>query len=132
LAWQQPRLAAPSRELRQAVASELKQAMGEARKGPVSAELLTKTQGDLAALKELLIGKVTELQPGPFAEAKQYLGDLNEAVKVLQRDDVARFAAGALGLDPARIKTVPDLVEVMAEKELTVAPPVRGDETAYL
>jgi hypothetical protein len=86
-----------------------------------------------------------ELYPGPtpdtalpagrsgrYIQAKSYLKQLDAAVRLLGRDDANRYITGAFVLDPAKIKTVQDLVAFMGDKALRFAPAVPGDEAAYV
>ena len=64
-----------------------------------------------------------------FIQAYRYLADVRAAVEVLERDDAARYLDNTAALDPARIKTVPDLIATIAQRSQFAAA-VGGDEAA--
>jgi hypothetical protein len=132
LVWHEAPLRAPSRELRQSTEALLSEAIAQARKGHVDAHLLTKLHRDMEALDDLLTRSIHRVTPSAYIKAHRYLNQLTAAFEVLGQEDAARYVNGALALDPKRIKTVPDLVALMAEKGLAFAAAVRGDESAYL
>jgi hypothetical protein len=131
MAWHRRPLAAASAELRTALESSLKEVLAQARKRPPDADRLDELRHDLEELQTLLKAKIEEVSASTFIEANRYLTELDDALKVLERGDATRFVNGAYALDPARIKTVPDLVAFMADKGLRFAPAVDGDELAY-
>ena len=132
LAWDSAPLQKPSQELRGALEALLAEAIAQARKGSVGADLLRELRGDAEALHHLLVANVKVLTPSEYVEANRYLGQVSDAVKVLGRADAAQYVNGTFALNPAHIKTVGDLIAFMAEKHLKFAPAVPGDEAAYL
>jgi hypothetical protein len=132
LSWHEPRLWAASAGLRGSVEGALSEALAQAKKGPVEADLLLKLRDGLKGLDGLLTDHIHDVSPSQFIQAQRYLTELGAALEVLKRDDASRYVDGSLALDAARIKTVSDLVAFMKEKGLTFAPAVGGDETAYL
>src|SRR5262249_56644937 len=104
----------------------------QAKRGPVDADLLVQLRDDLKGLDGLLTDDIKQLPPSTYIQANRYLKELGAALQVLERNDVARYVDGTLALDPARIKTVPDLIAFMQEKGVTFAAAAGGDEPAYL
>jgi hypothetical protein len=131
MAWYRRPLAVASADLRTALESSLKEVLAQVRKGPPDPERLDELRRDLEELQAQLKARIKEVPPSTYVEAKRYLTELDEALKVLEHGDATRFVNGAYALDPDRIKTVPDLVAFMAEKGLRFAPAVDCDESAY-
>src|SRR5262249_14538581 len=122
----------PSAALRTAVEGALAEALAQAKKGPVEADLLLKLRDGLKGLDGLLTDHIHEVSPSEHIQAERYLTELGAALEGLRRDDASRYLDGSLALDATRLKTVSDLVAFMKEKGLTFAPAVGGDEAAYL
>jgi hypothetical protein len=131
-AWHDPLLWDPSAGLRESLGRLLPEAVARARNGPVDADLLRKLRDDARNLDGLLTEKLKQLPPSTYIAARRYLKEVDAALDVLGRYDAARYVDGTFALDPGRIKTVPDLVAFMREKELRFAAAVDGDESAYL
>jgi hypothetical protein len=131
MAWHRQPLAAASAEPRKALESSLKEVLALARKGPLDPDRLNGLRGDLEKLQGLLKDKIADVSASTYIEANRYLTQLDDALKVLEHGEATRYVNGAYALDPAKIKTVPDLVAFMAEKGLRFAPAVGGDESAY-
>jgi hypothetical protein len=131
-AWREAPLSGPSRELRDAVQALVKEGLSQGHKGPVDGALLQELRDDVTGLDGLLAGKITAMEPTAYIEAKGYLKQLNSAVRLLERDDVTKYIAGAFTLDPAKIKTVTDLIAFMGDHGLKFTPAVAGDEAAYV
>jgi hypothetical protein len=131
-AWHESPIWERSEELRTSLEGALSEAVTQAKKGPVHADLLTRLRDDVKGLDRLLTDQVKVLPPTTYTQAWRYVNQLRSAVQVLERDDAGRFLDSTLALDPARIKTVPDLVAVLKEKRVKFAPAVAGDESAYL
>jgi hypothetical protein len=131
-AWYESSLWERSEKLRTSLEGALCEAVAQAKKGPVDADLLARLRDDVKGLDRLLTEQVKVLLPSTYTQAWRYVNELRSAVQVLERDDAGRFLDGTLAFDPARIKTVPDLVAAMKEKRLKFAAAVGGDESAYL
>jgi hypothetical protein len=132
LAWHEPLLWSASAERRAAMESSLTEALVQAKKEPVSPELLIRLNSDLKGLDRLLTEHLHKLSPTTVIQATRYLNEVGAALQVLGRRDAARYVDGTLALNPERIKTVPDLVGFMKEKGVKFAPAVDRDESAYL
>lgn len=132
VAWRQAPLSETSRELRDSVQSLVKDGLAQGRKGQVDGDLLKELRDDVKRLDTLLAGKIRVMEPSAYIEAKGYLKQLDGAVRLLERDDATKYIGGAFALDPAKIKTVRDLVAFMGENGLKFAPAVPGDESAYV
>jgi hypothetical protein len=130
-AWHSRPLAAVSAQRRAALEASLADVLAQARKGPPDTYRLDVLRRDLEELHVLLQVVMEGLPASTYLEAGRYLVELDGALRALEGSDATRFANGAYSLDPARIKTVGDLVAFLAEKGLRFAPAVRGDESAY-
>ncbi len=131
-AWYESSLWERSEKLRTSLESALCEAVAQAKKGPVDADLLARLRDDVQGLDRLLTERIKGLLPSTYTQAWRYVNELRSAVQVLERDDAGRFLDGTLAFDPARIQTVPDLVAAMKEKRVKFAAAVGGDESAYL
>jgi hypothetical protein len=132
LAWHDPLLWNASAALRESVEDLLPQAVAQARKGPVGADLLLKLRDDTRRLDGLLTENVNRLAASTYVAARRYVKELDASLGVLERDDAGRYVDGTFALDSAGIKTVPDLIAFMRQKGLSFSPAVGGDESAYL
>jgi hypothetical protein len=130
-AWHSRPLAAASASRRAALEAALTEALAQARKGPPDTYRLDGLRRDLEELHVLLQVAMEGVPASAYLEAGRYLAELDGALKALEGRDATRFANGAYSLDPARIKTVADLVAFLAEKGMRFAPAVGGDESAY-
>jgi hypothetical protein len=131
-AWREAPLGQRSADLRASLESALPEAVAQAKKGPVDPDLLTTLHDGVKRLDELLTERVKQVPSSTFTQASRYLNELRAALQVLDRDDAGRYLDGTLTFDPARIKTVPDLVSAMKTKAVKFAAAVEGDESAYL
>jgi hypothetical protein len=132
LVWHDSLLWEPSGALRESVEGLLRQAVAQAKNGPVDADLLVKLHDGAEQLDRLLSDNVKQLTPSTFIGARRYLQELEASLKVLERDDVSRYVDGSLALDSRRLKTVADVVGFMRTMNLKFTPAVGGDESAYL
>jgi hypothetical protein len=129
--WREAPLRGASRELRAALDRRLPEAVSQAKKGKVGEDVLDELRRDLSGMQEVLEKDGNDLKAMPHIQAKRFLAQVDDALKVLEGQDAARYLGGALTLDPGRVKTVADLVHFMAERGLIFAPAVSGDEEAY-
>jgi hypothetical protein len=132
LAWHEAPLVEPSRELRDSIQTGIDAALAQGKKSRINPEILAKLDGNVQDLGDLLARKVADMPASKYIEAKRYLRQLGDAVQVLARKDAAKYINGALALDPAKIRTVRELIAYMGENGLTFAAAVEGDEAAYL
>jgi hypothetical protein len=129
--WRQAPLRGVSRELCESMDRLLPEVVAQAKKGRVDADLLDALRDDFDGLQRVLEERGPDLEPSRQVKAKRFLREVDDALKVLEGSDAARYLGGALVLDPDQIKTVRDLIRFMAENELVFAPAVSGDEAAY-
>jgi len=108
----------------------INEALDQAEKSRVDNNIIRGLRGDVETLRQMLMKNRFDLDPNLFIEAKKYLSDLDDAVKVLP--EASKYVNGAYALDPRKIKTVQDLVRFMNSNGLTFAPSVNGDEASYL
>jgi hypothetical protein len=83
---------------------------------------------NLAALNEKLGDRIRDLSPDNYVGAKHYLKELERALRILKRPDVAKFLNNEYA---ARSKTVGELLHDMSSLGLRFAPAVSGNEAAY-
>jgi hypothetical protein len=83
---------------------------------------------NLAALNEKLAERIRDITPDAYVGAKHYLMELDQALRVLKRPDVAKFLNNEYA---ARSKTVGELLQDMSSLGLRFAPAVSGNEAAY-
>jgi hypothetical protein len=132
LAWEEPGIARKSAGLRKAMASALQSAVAQVKESRNVGPILVGLRGDVRVLGKLLKKHVDDLEPSEYVEAKNYLADLDAALKVLGRPDAVQYLDGSFAPDPRRTKTVGDLVKFMADKGLRFAPAEPGEEAAYM
>jgi hypothetical protein len=131
LPWEDAALDEPSQALRQSVESGIREALTQAKDGRPAARTLSQLRSDVQGLDDLLGQKVRDLSPSDYISAKDYLKQLDAAVRMLGRDDVAQYLSGGFTLDPKKIRTVRGLVAFMGDHGLKFAAAVEGDESAY-
>jgi hypothetical protein len=114
------------RELLNSLAPE---AVRQAVNGRVDAGTLKDLTDGVAKLRQELVMNIRELTPNQYIEASRFLGYFEDALRILARPDAGDFFnTKAL----AKQMSVADLVKYMADKGLTFAPAVTGDEPAYM
>jgi hypothetical protein len=95
---------------------------------PVPHGLVTDMQNDLRALAERLNGRVGELSPSQYIEARRYLSQVGEAIAALSDPKVGTY------FNPSwvsKARDVAELVNFMGKSGLRFAPATPGDEPAY-
>jgi len=95
----------------------------------VDAGSLRQMNEDLDRLQRQLSRNVGDIPPSQYIEAKRFLNNLSDALKVLSQPDAASYINRKYS---AKGKTVPDLVKYMSDNGLQFAPAVSGDEAAYV
>lgn len=95
----------------------------------IDAGTLRQMLDDVDKMQRQLARNVGEISPAQYIEAKRFLNNFNDALKVLQQPDAANYINGKYA---AKGKTVPDLVKYMTDQGLQFAPAVAGDEASYL
>jgi hypothetical protein len=110
--------------------SELaKDAVNQARANSrVERTTLDQMNEDIKSMTQKLSARVGDLDPSDYMEAKRYLKELSQAMKILQRKDVGKYLDGSYKAEGA---TAGELIKNMTEKGLRFAPAAQGDEAAY-
>jgi hypothetical protein len=85
-------------------------------------------RSDVERMLERLARMIGELTPSQCIEAKRYLNQLNDGLRILETPDAVSYLTGKY---KAQGRTVGDLVRYMSNKGLRFAPAVAGDESAY-
>jgi hypothetical protein len=103
-------------------------AVNEAVNGRVTTETLRAFGNSVDALRRRLTAAASDLPPARYFEAKRFVNNLEDALKVLEKPDAGDYFSGKYA---ARGKTVQELVKYMTENGLRFAPAMAGDEAAY-
>ncbi len=82
----------------------------------------------MASLTAILTRQVADLSFSNYGEAKRYLRQLDDAVKVLQLPDAGDYLNGKYA---PHGKTVKDLVAYLSENGLRFSPAAPGEEAPY-
>jgi hypothetical protein len=98
-------------------------------KGQVDPGTLKGLIDEVGKLKSKVSANIDELTPTQSIEANRFLNQLDSALRALQAPDVASYFNQQF---MARGKTVPDLLNYLQSKGLTIAPAAPGDEAAYV
>jgi hypothetical protein len=114
--------------LRKEIDSLVKAAMERAATGQVPSGFLVQLYDDVQHYRDLLRRNTNELMPPQYIQARRFLDDLENSLRVLEQDDAAKFIEGKFA---AKGATVPNLVRHMASLGLVFAPATAGDEAAY-
>jgi hypothetical protein len=117
------------REERQQLDSLLSEALATVTSRPVERDALAQMQRLSDRLQRNLGARARNLPPGQYVEARQFLTDIDEAIKALQHPDAGAYLTRKLS---PHGQTVRELVRSMTRQGLRFAPAVRGDEPAYL
>jgi len=119
-----------SRELRDDLQSAVAKAYQQASDGKrVDPNTLQKIDDHIAKLQSLLLKNVSAVPFAEYSQAKGYLKQLDDAVKVLAQDNAGQFIDGSL---TPRASNVAELVEFMTRKGLLFAPASASEQHAYL
>jgi hypothetical protein len=130
LAWPVALNSIDFREDRERINTLLRDAVGQAGfNSQVDSEIISGLMNDTERIGTRLRRNVTELPPSLYIDARAFLNNLDEAIRVLQQPDVGSHFSGRYAL---KAKTVPELVNTMSAKGLLFASAVPGDEPAYL
>ncbi len=115
-------------EIRGVLEKKALEAVRQAVNGRVNASVIKDLREHVNRLHRLLAKNVTELGTNEYIEAKRYLNNFDDAIKVLVQPDVANYFNQT---NVAKGKTVRELVDHMSRKGLSFAPATSGDEAAY-
>jgi hypothetical protein len=128
LNWPLALLEPQYKDVRERIEGLTQEAVKQAMNGNISASLLR----DLTAAKDKLNGQllrsVGDLPPTQYIDAKRFLTNLDDALRVLGHPDAGQYFTKRKA---ARGRTVEELVQNMIEQGLQFAPAVAGDESAY-
>jgi hypothetical protein len=120
---------AQTRELRAQIDGLLDEAKKQAvLRGKVDAGTTTELDRSIDALRKLLASQIGDFSFSDYSESRRFLGQLDDAVKVLQQPDAGNYLTGKFSAQGATVK---ELVKHMSENGLRFAPAVSGEEAAY-
>jgi hypothetical protein len=88
--------------------------------------LLKDMLGDVERMRDRLARRIADLTPSQYIEARRYLNQVDDALRVLQGPDAMNYVTGKYS---ARGKSVGELVKNMSG--LMFAPAAPGEEEAY-
>jgi hypothetical protein len=128
LSWPLVLQAAEYQEPREALTALAPRAVEQAVHGSVRPETLRGMEDALGKLNGRLADNIKKLPPPRYIESKRYLGELKEALKLLEKPHAGYYFSGKFS---ARGKTVGELVQHMSRHGLRFAPALAGDEPAY-
>jgi hypothetical protein len=128
LSWPLVLRAAEYQEPREALTALVPLAIEQALHGGVQPETLRDMEGALGKLNGLLADNIKKLPPPRYIQSKRYLGELEEALKLLVKPDAGNYFTGKFS---ARGKTLGELIQYMSNQGLRFAPALAGDEAAY-
>jgi hypothetical protein len=128
LSWPLVLQAAEYQEPREGLTALAPRAVEQAVHGGVHPETLRGMEDALGKLNGRLADNIKKLPPPRYIESKRYLGELKEALKLLEKPHAGYYFSGKFS---ARGKTVGELVQHMSRHGLRFAPALAGDEPAY-
>jgi hypothetical protein len=99
-----------------------------AAEGNVDPGTLKTIQDDLEKMQETVSLNINKMSTGKYIEAKRYLNQVEDAVRVFGQPDAIKYFNHTY---EAKGKTVAELVNYMKEKGLRFAPAVATDDGAY-
>lgn len=98
-------------------------------KNTVDAGTLKQLATDVERLHKVLSKNVGDLPTAQYIEARRFLNNLDDALKVLGGTNAQNYVTGKWS---AKGKNVADLVQHMLDSGLLFAPAVAGEEAAYV
>jgi hypothetical protein len=128
LTWPVALRTAEHQEPRDALNVLVPQAIKQAVRGGVEADTLGELKAALGKLNGQLSANIAKLPAPRHIEAKRFLGQLDDALKVLAKPHAGDYFSGKFS---AQGNSIADLVQHMTRHGLKFAPAVTGDETAY-
>jgi hypothetical protein len=120
--------AGEAQELRDQLQRRAKEALEQAKKGPVDPNTVKELEKSSERLQKLLLAQVGDLPFADYSESKRYLGQLNDGLRALREPNAGDFANGKFKL---KAGSVADLIQHMTKHGLKFAPATPGDESAY-
>jgi hypothetical protein len=119
-----------SRALRADLEALVTKVYNEAKEGRrVDPNSIQKIDDYSTQLHNMLVKNVGTVPFDQYREAKAYLRQLDDALRVLKRGDAAEFINGSFA---PQANTVAELVDFMSSKGLHFAPATGNDQDAYL
>jgi len=119
-----------ARELRDEIQVAVTKAYAEAKEGkPIDPSTVQKIDDYSSKLQNMLVKSVGTVPFAQYSEAKTYMKQLDDAVKVLKKGDAAEFINGNL---TPKANTIAELVDFMSRKGLQFAPATGNEQAAYL
>jgi hypothetical protein len=128
LSWPRTLRAADYQESREAFTALVPQAIDQAIHDGLQPETLQDMENALGKLNGRLADNIKNMSTPRHVESKRYLGELQEALKLLEKPHAGNYFNGKFS---ARGKTVAELIHHMSKQGLRFAPAVSGDEAAY-
>lgn len=133
LAWPQGiadlQPAADANDLRTQIDALAKTAVKQAIDGRVDPAVVRELNANVRKLQDMVLRNVADLPPTEYIDAKRFMNDLSDAMKILRSPDAGQYFTSRY---VAQGKSVSDLVNFMAGKGLQFAPAVSGGEASYL
>jgi hypothetical protein len=126
LTWPSALRGTEFKEDRTAVQRNLAAAVREAEVGQVEPKRVRDLKDEVDKMIEDLGQKIGEVTPSEYIDAKNYLSQLRDGIRALERPDASNYVNGKYA---AKGKTVADLVKNMSG--LQFAPATPGSEQAY-
>jgi hypothetical protein len=117
-----------SRAAVEVIDADLPEAVRDTLSGRRDATLIRSLKRARHQLARGLTARAKAVPMSQYNEAKIFLGNLADALRLLEQGQAARYLSGELA---AQGRTVDDLVKFMQAKWLSFAPAVDGQEAAY-
>ena len=128
LSWPLALLGDAYRDDRELLNSLALGAINQSTNGAVDAGTLKMMSSSVQKLHQQLAVDIKDLTASQYIEASRFLGQLEDALKLLARPN----GADCIALKTAQVRTVAELVKHMISRGLTFAPAVSGDGAAYV
>jgi hypothetical protein len=119
-----------ARELREELQVAITKAYNDAKEGKnVDVATIQKIDDNTNKLQNMLVKNVGSVPFSQYSDAKTYLKQLDDAVKVLKKGDAAEFINGNM---TPKASNVGELIEFMSRKGLQFAPATGNEQAAYM
>jgi hypothetical protein len=129
LTWPLALLGEGAKADRELIDSLARAAMRQAQNGGVDAGTLGQLDVASHRLRQKLTAEVADLSPRQYIDASRFIGQLDDAIRVLGRPDAGDYVSRNTS---AEGKDVAELVRNMTGKGMRFAPATPGDEPTYL
>jgi hypothetical protein len=114
---------------RQLLNTLVKEALKQAVDNRVDPGTYNEISAAVERLQQQLASNIRDLPPNQYMQAKRFLSNFADSLKVLQKPDAGDYFSDKY---TPKAKSVGDLVKFMLAKGLQFAPAVEGDEAAYV